>query len=338
VKTDRLLSIIIYLLNRDLVSARELAQKFEVSVRTIQRDMESIELAGIPIMTIQGPSGGYAIMDSFKLDRQLVSTDDLFFIITALHGIESSLPAGSISGTIEKMNSLLPHETERTDGTDAAGDPVNLKELKARKGGRNQDCYSSRREKLSIDFSAFGGSERQREVFRQLERAIESEVLVRFSYLNNRMERTERVVEPMTLAFKWRSWYLFGYCTLRSDFRLFRLGRIREVELLTRKFRRREKRFDQFFEENNPWEASGEWIDISLKFDPYIRPMVEEFYEREKTEEGPDGSLIAHMRMPEDGWVYGLILSYGKFVEVLEPAKLRETIRGAARDIYSLYE
>jgi len=333
VKTDRLLSIIIYLLNRDLVSARELAEKFEVSVRTIQRDMEAIELAGIPIMTIQGPSGGYAIMDSFKLDRQLVSTDDLFFIITALHGIETSLPAGSISGTIEKMKGLLPRETGRDETV-----PEDAAVSSAARGRGTSGRYSSRLEKLSIDFSAFGGSERQREVFKQLERAIESEVLVSFSYQNNRMERTDRVVEPMTLAFKWRSWYLFGYCTLREDYRLFRLGRIRNVEMLGKTFRHRDMRFDEFFEETNPWEDSTEWIDITLKFDSYIRPVVEEFYEQEKTEEGPDGSLIAHVRMPEDGWVYGLILSYGKFVEVLAPERLRGIISSAAREIYSLYE
>ncbi|MGC9313512.1 MAG: helix-turn-helix transcriptional regulator, partial [Sediminispirochaetaceae bacterium] len=178
VKTDRLLSIIIYLLNRDLVSARELAEKFEVSVRTIQRDMEAIELAGIPIMTIQGPSGGYSIMDSFKLDRQLVSTDDLFFIITALHGIETSLPAGSISGTIEKMKTLLPDQKGVSNQQGGAEAPAG-RGLRDSRGKRNpKDLYGSRLEKLSIDFSAFGGSERQREVFRQLERAIESEVLV----------------------------------------------------------------------------------------------------------------------------------------------------------------
>jgi len=318
VKTDRLLSIIIYLLNKDLVSARELAERFEVSVRTIQRDMDSICLAGIPVVAIQGPSGGYGIMENFKIDRQLVSAEDLFFIITALHGVESSLPAGSISGTIEKMKNLLPK--------DPSGD------------GGSAWTQSHRQERLSIDFSAFGGSERQRQIFKQLEKAIESEVLVRFTYRSNRMEKTARVVEPMTLAFKWRSWYLFGYCTLRQDYRLFRLGRIRDVELLGRKFRRREKSFEEFFDDSNPWQNTAEWIDITLKFDAYIRPVVEEFYESESTEEGPEGSLIVHMRLPEDGWVYGMILSYGKFVEVLHPERLRGIISSAAAEICGLYE
>jgi predicted DNA-binding transcriptional regulator YafY len=311
VKTDRLLSIIIYLLNRDLVTARELAERFEVSVRTIQRDMETINLAGIPIITIQGPSGGYGIMDNFKLDRQYVSTDDLFFIITALHSIEASLPSGNISGTIEKMKNLLPDRTAPS--------------------------FDERKEKLSIDFSAFGGSQQQRETFGILDRAIEHDTLVRFTYRNNRMEETERTVEPMTLAFKWRSWYLYGYCRLREDYRIFRLGRIRDVTVLDRRFKRREKSFDQFSEETAQWKSSN-WIDFTLKFDPFIRPIVEEFYPEEDREEQPDGSLIVHTSMPEDGWVYGLILSYGKYVEVLAPMRLREVVRDAAFDIAALYD
>lgn len=86
-RIDRLLSIIVYLLNRDLVIARELAEKYGVTPRTIQRDIEAICLAGIPIMSVQGPHGGYGIMETYKMDRQLVTVDDLFYIITALSGI-----------------------------------------------------------------------------------------------------------------------------------------------------------------------------------------------------------------------------------------------------------
>lgn len=310
-KTDRLLSIIIYLLNRDLVTARELAEKFEVSVRTIQRDMEAIELAGIPIVTIQGPSGGYSIMDSFKLDRQYVSADDLFFIITALHSIDSSLPGGTIRSTIEKMKNLLPRE--------------------------GASILERRSEKLSIDFSAFGGSEKQRQLFQVLEQAVEQQRLVSFSYSNNRLERTERTVEPMTLSFKWRSWYLFGFCLLRNDYRIFRLGRIRDVRTLDRRFSRREKNLQEFSQETGRWNTA-DWIELILKFDPFIRPVVEEYYPADELHEQPDGSLIAKSRMPEDGWVYGLILSYGKYVEVLSPGRIRTLIKDAAQEIVRLYE
>ena len=141
----------------------------------------------------------------------------------------------------------------------------------------------------------------------------------------------------MTLAFKWRSWYLFGYCTLRQDYRLFRLGRIGDLEALRKPFHRRDRSFEDFFARANPWGTES-WIEIELRFDPFIRPVVEEFYEKEDMEDLPDGSLLVRTRLPEDGWVYGLILSYGKYVEVISPPHLRKTIRKAAGDIFDLYE
>lgn len=219
------------------MTARELADKFEVSVRTIQRDMEAIALAGIPIVTIQGPSGG---------------------------------------------------------------------------------------------------SERQQELFRILEKAVENRQLVTFSYTNNRMEQTERTVEPMTLAFKWRSWYLFGFCRLRMDYRIFRLDRIRKPAVEDRRFRRREKNFEGFSRETGEWQKS-DWVDLRLRFAPLFRPVIEEYYPAENTTVEPDGSLIVDMRMPEDGWVYGMILSYGKYVEVLAPERIRDIIRAYRQPGFRLF-
>jgi predicted DNA-binding transcriptional regulator YafY len=311
VKTDRLLSIVIYLLNRDLVSARELAGRFEVSLRTIQRDMETIELAGIPVVAVQGPHGGYGIMKNFTLDRQYVSPDDLFYIVTALHGIEASLPAGSVAGTLEKIRNLLP-----------ASVPESLKQ---------------REERLHIDYSAFSGSKHQQELFTELQKAIDNQQLVAFTYSNNRLERSCRLVEPMTLVFKWRSWYLYGFCRKREDYRIFRLGRIKELVLEPRHFRRREKSFAEFQQELSSWSGSLE-VELTLKFAPRIRPVAEEFYHADQQEEQPDGSLIVKTVMPEDGWVYGLILSYGSYVEVLAPQHIREIIRKTAGEIITLYE
>jgi predicted DNA-binding transcriptional regulator YafY len=311
VKTDRLLSIVIYLLNRELVSARELAEHFRVSVRTIQRDIETIDLAGIPVVAVQGPHGGYGIMKNFTLDRQFVSTEDLFYILTALHGVEASLPAGSVAGTLEKIRSLLPNP--------------------------EQEALREREERLHIDHSAFGGSRAQQAIFGELQKAIDRQQLVTFTYSNNRLETERRSVEPMTLVFKWRSWYLYAYCLLREDYRLFRLGRIRELELQSRRFRRREKSFSRFQAELSGW-GSAPQVELTLRFLPFIRPVVEEFYPPEEREEQVDGSLIVRCSMPEDGWVYGLILSYGSYVEVLAPQHIRRIIRESAREIAALYE
>lgn len=309
-KTDRLLSIIIYLLNRDLVSASELASRFGVAVRTIQRDMEAIELAGIPLYTIQGPRGGYGIMDSWKMDRQLMSPDDLYYIITALKGVASSLSDSGIDETLEKVKSMVP------DGT--------------------MDLFSGRNEKLSIDFSMIGGDIRQRGTFKTVRRAVDNELLLRFRYTSNKLEQTERTVEPMTLAFRWRSWYLFAWCRLKQDYRLFRVSRIQEPEVLNRRFSRRPLSFDQFLAANYGRSTKAE-LELVLRFSPVMRPMVEEYYPQEECTQEEDGSLVVRTRFPEDGWVYGYILSFGDFVEVLEPERIRKIIGGSAEKIAKFY-
>ncbi|MFP4563418.1 MAG: helix-turn-helix transcriptional regulator [Spirochaetia bacterium] len=310
-KIDRLLSIIVYLLNRDLVSARKLADRFGVSVRTIQRDMETIDLAGIPIVSIQGPNGGYGIMETFKMDRRLVTLDDLYFIITALGSISSSLEDDRIDDTLEKMKGLVP--------------------------AIPQDPFRDRREKLYIDFSMLGGGPAQREVFRVVQSAVDTERLLRFSYTSNRLETLRRIVEPMTVVFTWRSWYLFGYCTLRKDYRLFRISRIREPEIMAERFRRRDMTFEDFSRLYNP-EKTGKLLEITIKFSPEMVPLVEEFYNREDLKRCSDGSIIAVTRMPEDGWLYGYILSFGQYAEVLKPERIRKIIGESAVKISEIYE
>lgn len=310
-KIDRLLSIIVYLLNRDLVSARALAERFGVSVRTIQRDMDTIDLAGIPVVSVQGPNGGYGIMDAFKMDRRLVTLDDLYYIITALGSISVSLEDDRIAGTLEKMKGLVPSLSD--------------------------DPFREREEKLYIDFSMLGGGPAQREVFRTVQSAVHTQRLLSFTYTSNRLETRRRTVEPMTVVFKWRSWYLFGYCTLRKDYRLFRISRIRNPEIMENRFRRRELTFDDFSRQYSP-EKTGKLLELTLKFSTEMVPLVEEFYNREDLEYQSDGSIIAVTRMPEDGWLYGYILSFGQYVEVLKPERLRDTIRRAAREIASIYD
>jgi len=310
-KIDRLLSIVVYLLNRDLVNASNLAERFGVSARTIQRDMEAIDMAGIPVISVQGPTGGYGIMDGYKLDRRLVTMDDLFFIITALRGIDGSLDDRRIGDTLEKVRGLLP--------------------------AANDADFRDREEKLYIDFSMLGGGPNQRRVFKTVQAATNVGRLLRMDYTNNRLERESRVVEPMTIVFQWRAWYLYAYCRLREDYRLFRISRIREPEILNERFHRRERGFQEFSRENAP-ERTGNVVELTLKFSAEMVPLVEEFYNRENLERTADGGLIAKTSMPENGWMYGYILSYGAFVEVLEPPHIREIIKSAARQIQQIYE
>ncbi|MFP4375338.1 MAG: helix-turn-helix transcriptional regulator [Spirochaetaceae bacterium] len=309
-RTDRLLSIVIYLLNRERVSAREMAERFGVASRTIQRDMEAIELAGIPIYAVQGAGGGYGILDSFKMDRQLMTVEDFYYIITALEGIGASLNDEQLDRTLEKVRTLVPD--------------------------RGLDFLAGRSSKLSIDFSMLGGDPRQRAAFQVVRKAVDQECVLRFTYTNNKLEHTTRTVEPMTIVFRWRSWYLYGYCRLKNAYRLFRISRIRDPEMIRERFVRREQTFEEFMAASASPET-GDAPELVLRFQPPMTSLVEEFYPDDAWEPQPDGSVVVRTRMPEDGWLYGHILSFGACVEVLSPPHVRTIIADTADRIAEIY-
>jgi predicted DNA-binding transcriptional regulator YafY len=165
-KIERLLGIVVYLLNRDFVNANTLAEKFEVSTRTIQRDIETLNLAGIPITSIKGANGGYGILDSFKLDRQIASKEDYQFIITALMGMNSAYNNKKIETTLEKI--LQVSKQEKFTNT-----------------------------KIKIDFSASREGKNIDEYIKTIENAIDKENAIEFEYTNSYGHKTLKEVEPI---------------------------------------------------------------------------------------------------------------------------------------------
>jgi len=297
-KIDRLLSIVMHLLSHDLVSASDLARRFSVTVRTIQRDVDAINAAGIPVTAIHGPNGGYKILDSFRLDRQFLSFDDLFFITTALQGIADSLESRTVEKTVDKIRCL------------AARHPP--KEL------------ASRAERLYVDFRALGYSAHRRGHMALIQNALERNRCISFTYTNSRLEKSRRVVEPYTLAFKWYSWYLLAWCRARKDFRLFRLSRIRDPEIGHEVFRRRPLDVQEYLDGLMAKVPSGN--PVVLRFKPELRVLVEDYFTFGEIAVGEDGQITVTVDFPEDNWLHGMILSYGDGVEVISPDALRRKI------------
>jgi predicted DNA-binding transcriptional regulator YafY len=309
VKIARLLSIVIYLLNRELVTARELASHFAVSIRTIQRDMEALCAAGIPIVSVQGPRGGFGIIEGYKLDRQLVDTNDLFFILTSLESIGDAFKNDQIRMTLEKVKSLIDN--------------------------RQRQEINHLKDSLYIDFSALGIGQNGRELFGLLEEGIAQRRLISFRYIDSNYRETERVAEPMTIVFQWFSWYLYAFCRLRNDFRLFRLSRLRDVKLLSQKFDRKLKTFEEFSKSYN-WSAHA--AHLKLKFHPCLRVQVEDYFRGARFETDEKGFVIVHLDWPEDEWLHRMILGYGEYVEVLEPPEMRTLLLDKAQKILDMYQ
>ena len=312
-KIDRLLGLVMYLLNRDKVSARELAERFEVSPRTVQRDMEALNLAGIPVTSIQGASGGYAIMDSFRLDKQIMNTDDYLFIITALKGLCTAYENRRLEATLEKFLAIVPK-------------------------GQDQDGSSkidSSGIRFDLDISREGVN--TGEYLNQLETAVRSKRVVEFDYTDAVSHRTHRRVEPVILLCKWYSWYLFGYCLERRDYRLFRLSRIRELVTTPEPFLMQHDNPDRLLAEHGE-EDRRIFQQVKMVCQTEDRIAMEEYFPNATFTETPGGKWLIECSLPENerGW-FGILMSYGAKVRVLEPEELRSRLVQKAREITEMY-
>ena len=303
-KTDRLLSIIIYLLNHNTVSAAKLAGKFEVSKRTIIRDIEQISLAGIPIKSFPGINGGYSVMEGYKIDGRLVSAEDQATIITALKGFLSAYDNNRYNDVLEKVLSILPPQ-------------------------KNQHIF--------LDFGASGENSETQEKLKLLEKAIKDKKTVQISYVNAYGGITNRFIEPVVLNYRWYAWYLLAFCTSKQDYRIFKLVRISEIERTETIFSKEHDNPAVLLEK--AFQGDGRKnIDITLLCKADVKIQVCEYLDGTITETFENGDFIMRMNVIEDErmW-FALLMSFGDNITVLEPEELKIRITDNAKKIISMY-
>jgi predicted DNA-binding transcriptional regulator YafY len=308
-RIDRMLAITVILLNQDRISARELAERFEVSIRTIYRDVDAISMAGIPITSYAGKQGGFKIIDSFKLDRQLLTMKDMLAILSALKGINATLEDKELDSAIDKITCLVPD-----DKTSLLEDHM---------------------QHISIEIHPWGYQKSQQKYLKVIHNAIAENQIIEFQYENAKGEVRHRKVEPMTLLFKGYAWYLFSFCLYRNDYRLFRLSRIKDVNVLEEKFARRDKTHKEYFRESY---QSAKLVNIILKFSPKIKQKVIEYFGEESVNIQEDGNIIVKFTYPEDDYIYSIILGFEEHIEILEPTYIRERLKEKVEKILSLYK
>jgi predicted DNA-binding transcriptional regulator YafY len=307
-RIDRLLGITVLLLNRERVTARELAERFEISVRTVYRDLETIHQAGIPVVSHAGNQGGYGILDTFRIDRQVLTFEDVVSLVSTLRGVNSALENRELDAAVEKIANLLPRHGE--------------------------DALRRISERVVIDILPMGYTKKQKDRLQDIHRAVSEQRLIRFEYRNNRGEDSTRTVEPMTLVFKGSVWYLFAFCRLKSAYRLFRLSRMSPPSVLDETFERRTGSFQDIF-------ASGETppnlVTLQLRFSPEVRVRVEDFFDPDQIRTDAGGRLLVNVAFPEDEWVYSFLLGFGEHIEVLAPDRIRGLLAEKAGKIQTLY-
>ena len=305
-KIDRLLGIVLTLLDRDTVTARELAAKFEVSARTIGRDIETLAMAGIPVGSLYGTAGGYYLMDGYKLNRHYLTEDDYRSILTALGGLSSAGAAlGGAQSVLAKMRALAPPAVQGSA-------PIQL------------------------HFGAAAEGAAVKAAIRFLEAAVGSRTPVSFVYTDAAGRSSRRQAEPLLLTCRWYAWYLFGFCRDKQDYRLFRLSRMRGLAEAPGPFSREHPPADELLAAQ---VDTRRYIRIVAKSSPEWRVALEEAFPLAGFDETPAGELLLNFSVPDDerGW-FGTLLSFGTSVTVLEPPSLRERLAEHARQLVRHYE
>lgn len=299
-KIDRLLGIITILLQCDKTTAPELAKRFEVSRRTIYRDIDDICKAGIPIITIQGGDGGISISDGYKLDKSVLTVDELQSIITGLKSL------GSVSDTtrIERLINKLSPESE---------------------------AVVSMKDNILIDLSSHYKSSLSEKIT-MLKTAISENKLVSFDYYSEKGQ-TNRTIEPYFLTFKWTAWYVFGYCRDKNDYRLFKLNRlwsnrIIDDAFIPREIPVKELDFDDYFADSNK---------ITIIFDKSLEYRLIEEYGPECYEVTEDGNLKFTAGYTNKDYILSWILGFGDKARIVEPTDMAEEIKEKAKNIITNY-
>lgn len=304
-KIDRLISIITLLLRKEKVKAKELADRYEVSVRTILRDIETINQAGIPIVTYRGSNGGIGIAEGFRIDKSVLNYDEMASIIALLNGIDS-ISISQSDSFVEKMKSNLNQE--------------------------QIDTINRKSSQLVIDLSPWGNSKLINDKLEHFRKAIKESLEVTIKYADFNGTLTERKIEPYTLILKGQNWYLHAFCRLRDAFRLFKVSRIRELTLLESAYTARELP-ELLLPANREWHLSEEMVEVDMVFEDYMESIIEEWFGDDFIRDDK-GSLLISLMLPLNNWYYSFILSMGPGVEVLKPPHIRETIAEMAEKIY----
>lgn len=300
-KIDRLIGIITLLLQHDKITAPELAERFEVSRRTINRDVEDICKAGIPLVTTQGYGGGISISDGYKIDKSYFTNDELQTVLTALKGIDSVARDSHLARLLEKFKAV----NNRVD----IDDTVII------------DLASHYKEPLTDKIEL-------------IKTAIYNQYKISFNYHSERGDGL-RNIEPYKLVFKWSSWYVFGFCTNRDDYRLFKLNRLSDLKVTNEKFDKREVP-SELLEFNNYFNSTNYLLEAVFELSEKYR-LIDE-YGVGCYSESSDGRLyfernfVSYKNMRE--WVF----SFGDKVTVLAPEKLRDDIVQNAKNILAKHD
>ncbi len=283
---DRLFQIIYILLSKKSITAKELAERFEVSVRTIYRDIDTLSSAGIPIYASQGKGGGISLLDDYILNKSLLSDREQNEIIYALQSLAITTTPKAAK-VLAKLRSLF---------------------------NKNETNW------IEVDFSPWGSGVDSSSEFAIIKEAILSHGIITFKYISSSGEKSIRRVEPMKLIFKVNAWYLQAFCLTKNKYRTFKITRMSDVLMSAESFP--ERNFKEFLEKSKAQE-NQKWIDICLHISANGAYRVYDEFDESEITKNSDGSFTVNTSMPDGEWIYNYLFSYGTLLEVKKPQVTR---------------
>lgn len=300
-KVERLISIVMILLQKEVVSATEFSRLFHVTKRTIQRDMETLGFTNIPIYTEHGAEGGYALMEEYKFDKRLLNHKDIENILVALGGFEQLITDQEIQATIQKIKGMT--------GADISP-------------------------KLDLTFYDWPGRSQIKEDISLINQAIENNRLLKFDYVDQKGKKTDRVVEPYRLHVSEMHWYLFGYSLEREDYRTFKLARILHIQ----KDGFFVPRSDEELKEGRQHIEQQDLVSVKLLIDVAVRDQFIERYGKNVVSKVTESSYLAAVELPENQFAYQFIAGFGNKVKIMKPKGFIDKFVNYLEEAVKLYK
>lgn len=302
-KIYRLLSILTTLLNNDLVSAKELAEKNEVSVKTIQRDIDTLNMSGIPVFSEQGMKGGYGILESYKMDTKLLSNLEVGVLNSMLEGLRAIYDNKQLENLWDKLEYALD------TGSDVEQAP------------------------MKVDLSPWNRDDSVSKKATILSEAIKDKFIVTIEYYNLEGIASNRNIEPYEMIMKNGRWYVNAYCLNKKAFRKFKVNRIKTLEKTDRHFLKRD--YSRVTDEVTTNQDSVKKV---LRFNKETYSRVIDMFDADDISEMNEEHIIVTTYLRHESWLVSIILSFGNQVEVLEPPSLINKVKENIKKMNELYK
>ena len=306
-KNHVMMSILFELLSKRSVSATYLANKYEISTRSVYRYLDDLDQAGVPIYTVRGRGGGISLVDTYRLSSTFMTVNEFEHTINALTAINDGVDNKVLDSAILKLKSTVKKEYS----------------------GFNIESGN-----LIIDGGTWGDTIGYKTKLKVVQESIDSTKKLSITYHDRNGEKSNRIIEPHFLLFKQGLWYTYAYCNLRETFRLFKIGRIESATILPETFTRRN--VNKASIDLNFWDNATEAIDVMMEVSPSIVSDVEEWLGVENVS-NENGKTIARAKLPFDKGLINKIMGFGNGVTVIAPAQLKDEIKKNAEELIKNY-